>query len=297
MASYTISITVKTAQHSRQYLSRFSSASLGKCHGQSLETGQNHNENRRLWILTLSELVSAEKWYSNFTELSDFKVKWPLGQLHNIQSLALLVFWLTDCSSPNTLKVPHNLILWPRIRFNLKHTPVCVTNPGEWLVPQDASIVHYHIYSSKLFQSRLYNLLSIHHTIIVGYSLATYQKQNNLRYRCNPAVLRLHRKTEVGKERESDGGGRGGHKEAVCKKEGEREEVRGQTRNLHANAVAANKHHNALNPPLCRISSTTLSAALLLFPSPWRPPPRSFTTTDAPRSANSRAYALPRPET
>lgn len=43
------------------------------------------------------------------------------------------------------------------------------------------------------------------------------------------------------------------------------------------------------NVPLERISDTTASAALLLLPSPDRLPPRSLTTTEAPRSANNKA--------
>ena len=59
-----------------------------------------------------------------------------------------------------------------------EHTPICVTDSAEWLVTQDSSIIHHNIYTSKLLQSRLYDLVSIHNRIIVCYSLATCQEEN-----------------------------------------------------------------------------------------------------------------------
>lgn len=50
---------------------------------------------------------------------------------------------------------------------------------------------------------------------------------------------------------------------------------------------------NAL--PFARISLTTMSAACCDWPSPLVVPPRSFTTTLAPREASSKAYSRPRP--
>ena len=47
-------------------------------------------------------------------------------------------------------------------------------------------------------------------------------------------------------------------------------------------------------PPAALISATTASAASD-WPSPWTEPPKSFTTTLAPRSANASAWLLPKP--
>ena len=43
------------------------------------------------------------------------------------------------------------------------------------------------------------------------------------------------------------------------------------------------------SPPAAMISFTTSWAAEAVPPSPWTSPPRSLTTTFAPRSANARA--------
>src|ERR1700761_4871368 len=51
----------------------------------------------------------------------------------------------------------------------------------------------------------------------------------------------------------------------------------------------------AARPPARSISSTTASATPVSAPSPCMDPPRSFTTTAAPRCANSIAYSRPRP--
>jgi hypothetical protein len=48
-------------------------------------------------------------------------------------------------------------------------------------------------------------------------------------------------------------------------------------------------------PPLALISSTTLSAALLLFPCPLCDVPKSLTTTFAPLEAKNKAYYFPIP--
>src|SRR5262249_50374254 len=49
------------------------------------------------------------------------------------------------------------------------------------------------------------------------------------------------------------------------------------------------------SPPAAVISCATASAALASAPSPVRLPPRSFTTTRAPRAASASAWARPRP--
>ena len=53
---------------------------------------------------------------------------------------------------------------------------------------------------------------------------------------------------------------------------------------------------NFYDLPAFLIWSTTKSAALPDFPSPLLDPPRSFTTTLAPRDAKSMAYDFPRPK-
>ncbi len=49
------------------------------------------------------------------------------------------------------------------------------------------------------------------------------------------------------------------------------------------------------SPPLALMSSTTARAASLDCPVPSRAPPRSFTTTFAPRAAKAKAWDRPRP--
>ncbi|MPM37231.1 hypothetical protein SDC9_83838 [bioreactor metagenome] len=49
------------------------------------------------------------------------------------------------------------------------------------------------------------------------------------------------------------------------------------------------------SPPAARISATTASAAVTEPPLPSTAPPRSFTTTLAPRAASASACCLPRP--
>ena len=65
-----------------------------------------------------------------------------------------------------------------------------IIDSTELLVTQDSSIIHNNIYTSKLFQSRLYDLVSIYNRIIVCYSLAICQEQN--RPYCKAAITTMN---------------------------------------------------------------------------------------------------------
>jgi hypothetical protein len=59
-----------------------------------------------------------------------------------------------------------------------EHTPICVTDSTEQLVMQESSFIPDNMKTFELSQSHLYDLVSVHNTITVCYSLATCQEQN-----------------------------------------------------------------------------------------------------------------------
>ena len=74
--------------------------------------------------------------------------------------------------------------------YCFEHIPISIIDSSELLVMQDSSIIHNNIYTSKLFQSRLYDLVSIYNRIIVCYSLAICQEQN--RPYCKAAITTMN---------------------------------------------------------------------------------------------------------
>ena len=67
------------------------------------------------------------------------------------------------------------------------------------------------------------------------------------------------------------------------------------TRRCAPSGVAMSSKLAMARPPAASISATTRRAAASSPPAPFTLPPRSFTTTAAPRLASSKAWARPRP--